>query len=86
MATREELVANRLDAGRMAAHVGADSLHYLSLDGLLQAVRGSRGDHCLACFTGEYPVEVRHQLLAAHPSAPGPIAPLLIVGSGGRGV
>ena len=60
MATREELIANRLDEEAMAAHVGADSLHYLSLEGLLKAVRGSRGDHCLACFTGSYPLEIEH--------------------------
>lgn len=65
MASRQELIANRMAgtesgglAAAMAAHVGADSLHYLSLDGLLAAVRGSRGDHCLACFTGRYPLNI----------------------------
>ena len=56
MASRDELIANHLDEDAMAAHVGADSLAYVSVDGLLRAIRGSRGDHCLACFTGEYPL------------------------------
>lgn len=58
MATREELVANRLNEDALAVHVGADSLKYLSVDGLLIAVRGTRNDHCLACFTGQYPLEI----------------------------
>jgi amidophosphoribosyltransferase len=62
MASREELIANRLDEDGMAAHVGADSLHYVSIDGLLAAVRGSRDDHCLACFTGQYPLSIASHL------------------------
>jgi amidophosphoribosyltransferase len=62
MATRDELIANRLSETEMSAHVGADSLHYLSVDGLLAAVRGSRGDHCLACFTGQYPLTIEAPL------------------------
>jgi amidophosphoribosyltransferase len=58
MASRGELIANRLDESGMAAHVGADSLYYVSIDGLLAAVRGSRGNQCLACFTGQYPLEI----------------------------
>jgi amidophosphoribosyltransferase len=64
MATREELIANRLDEAAMASHVGADSLHYVSVEGLLAAVRGTRNDHCLACFTGEYPVPIEPAALA----------------------
>ncbi len=56
MPTRGELIANYLDEDAMCRQVGADSLRYVSIDGLLRATRGSRGDHCLACFTGEYPL------------------------------
>jgi amidophosphoribosyltransferase len=56
------LIANRLDEAKMGAHVEADSLHYISVDGLLAAVRGSRGDHCLACFTGQYPLAIEAPL------------------------
>lgn len=58
MASREELIANRLDEPSMALHSGADSLHYISVEGLLTAVRGSSDDHCLACFTGRYPLPI----------------------------
>ena len=43
-------------------HVGADSLAYLSHEGLLRAVGDPDGQrHCTACFTGQYPVAVSQQ-------------------------
>ncbi len=36
--------------------IGADSLHYLSLEGVYEAVEGQRAMHCDACFSGEYPL------------------------------
>lgn len=63
--TREELIANRLDSVKLAKYVGADSLTYLSVEGLVQAVRygmdnkeSSYIGHCTACLTGEYPDEL----------------------------
>lgn len=56
MASREELVANHLTATVLAGRVGADSLCYLSVPGLMRALRDGRGEHCLACFTGRYPI------------------------------
>ena len=41
----------------MCAELGADSLHYLSLQGVYEAVDGDRGSHCDACFSGHYPLE-----------------------------
>jgi len=69
MAQRSELIANHVDEASMAAHVGADSLHHISVDGLLEAVRGTRGDTCLACFTGQYPLrlEAEHSVSSAEP-------------------
>lgn len=58
MAQRDELIANHLDESSMAEHVGADSLHHITVDGLLAAIRGTRGDTCLACFTGQYPLRL----------------------------
>jgi amidophosphoribosyltransferase len=56
MATQQELIAHRLSVAEIARHIDVDSLGYLSLDGLLDVVgRGSNG-HCLACFSGTYPV------------------------------
>ncbi|CAG2207910.1 PPAT [Mytilus edulis] len=61
--TFQELVANVVPLEDMPSHFGADSLQYLSVDGLKKAVRegiknpnGSVG-HCVACLTGEYPVK-----------------------------
>jgi amidophosphoribosyltransferase len=62
MANRDELIANRLDEEAMAAHVGADSLRHVSVDGLMRAIRGDRDDHCLACFTGRYPDSIAAHL------------------------
>lgn len=56
MASHDELVANHLSAAELATHVRADSLAYLSVPGLLRALRGTADDHCLACLTGSYPV------------------------------
>ncbi len=64
MHARDELIANRLDETAMAAHVGAASLRYISIDGLLRAIHGSRENTCLACFTGRYPASIRHDVVA----------------------
>ncbi|XP_049885583.1 amidophosphoribosyltransferase-like isoform X2 [Pectinophora gossypiella] len=61
--TTEELIANKLDAYKLAEHVGADSLEYLSVEGLVSAIHYNMkmapsdgvGGHCTACLTGEYP-------------------------------
>jgi len=56
MSTREELIAARMSVDEIARYIEADSLGYISLEGLLEAVGPGEGDHCRACFTGEYPV------------------------------
>ncbi|XP_076357243.1 amidophosphoribosyltransferase-like isoform X2 [Tachypleus tridentatus] len=62
--TREELIANELNAEQLAKKLGANSLVYLSVDGLLSAVQrgisnnGKPFGHCTACLTGKYPVEL----------------------------
>ena len=56
MSTREEMIAHGRSTEEVAAELGCDSLHYLSLDGVYEAVRGSRATHCDACFTGDYPL------------------------------
>ncbi|MDQ3849275.1 MAG: amidophosphoribosyltransferase [Actinomycetota bacterium] len=56
MSTREEMIAHGRDVGEIARELGCDSLAYLSLEGVYEAVRGSRGRHCDACFSGEYPL------------------------------
>ncbi len=56
MSTREEMIAHGRTTEQVAAELGCDSLHYLSLAGVYEAVRGTRASHCDACFTGEYPL------------------------------
>ena len=56
MSTREEMIAHGRTTEEIAAELGCDSLHYLSLEGVYEAIRGSRTSHCDACFSGEYPL------------------------------
>jgi amidophosphoribosyltransferase len=56
MSTREEMIAHGRSTEEIAAELGCDSLHYLSLDGVYEATRAQRTTHCDACFTGEYPL------------------------------
>ena len=58
MASRDELIAARMDIPAIARHLGVDSLGYLSLEGLLETVGEGRRNYCLACFCGDYPVPV----------------------------
>lgn len=53
--SRSELIAASHTIEEIARHITADSLGYLSLEGLLEAV-GERHGHCHACFSGAYPV------------------------------
>ena len=52
--TRAELIASSMDVEQVRAHLGADSLAYLSIDGMVAAT-GQGTSLCLGCFTGEYP-------------------------------
>ena len=56
MSTREELIAHGRSVAEVCAEIGADSLHYLSLEGVYEAVGQSRETHCDACFSGDYPL------------------------------
>ncbi len=73
MATYKELIAHKLDIEQIRQHFGADSLAYLSLDGLLKATHGVEGAlltgspatlangqsaYCTACFSGNYPIPI----------------------------
>ncbi len=56
MSTREEMIAHERTEDEIAAELGADSLAYLSMDAVYEAVGTPRERHCDACFTGEYPL------------------------------
>jgi amidophosphoribosyltransferase len=62
MATKWELIAARKTIPEIKEHLGADSLGYLSIDGLIRAVDLPRDIFCLACFTGEYPIPVQIEM------------------------
>ena len=57
MGRYEDLIAHNRTVEEISEHVGADSLHYLSVDGLMRAV-GREDGFCQACFTGHYPIAV----------------------------
>jgi amidophosphoribosyltransferase len=56
--SRAELIANGLDIDGIRASIGADSLAYVSLDGLVGATTLPEQQLCTACFTGTYPIEI----------------------------
>ena len=58
---REKLIAAQMDVAEIAAHIGVDSLAFISLDGLYRALGerardGASPQFCDACFTGDYPI------------------------------
>jgi amidophosphoribosyltransferase len=56
--TREELIASSSTPEEICKFLGADSLGYLSLANLKQAVSDTRGDYCTSCYTGVYPTDL----------------------------
>ena len=62
MATRWELIAAQKTVPEIEKFIGADSLGYLSLEGLIQAIGLPREIFCIACFTGDYPIPVQLEM------------------------
>jgi amidophosphoribosyltransferase len=62
MATRAELIAAQKSIPEICEFIGADSLGYLSIEGLIKAVGLPKEIFCLACFTGEYPIPVQLEM------------------------
>jgi amidophosphoribosyltransferase len=61
MASKAELIAAHKSVEEICEYIGADSLGYLSPEGLIRAVEQERDRFCMACFTGEYPIQVQLQ-------------------------
>ena len=61
-ASRAELIANGLDIEEVRRSIGADSLSYVTLEGLISATQIAADNLCQACFTGEYPIAVPQDL------------------------
>jgi amidophosphoribosyltransferase len=62
MAKRSELIAAHLSIEEIGEKIGADSIGYLSLEGLLRAINNGRNSFCTGCLTGEYPVPVQMEM------------------------
>jgi amidophosphoribosyltransferase len=63
MATHEELIAHNFDVSQIREKIGADSLAYISVEGMMRAVGAIDADgqahgYCNACFTGDYPISL----------------------------
>jgi amidophosphoribosyltransferase len=57
MGTYQELIAHTMSVAEIQAHTGADSLYFLSVEGMMKAIGRNEG-YCNACFTGHYPIGI----------------------------
>jgi amidophosphoribosyltransferase len=67
--TRDELIASKLSVEEIRQLIGADSLTFLSVEGMVEAIgrqeEGETRGSCLACFTGKYPTEIYPDMMLA---------------------
>lgn len=70
MATMAELIAANRSVDEICDYIGADSLAYLSVDGLKRAIDVADDSYCKGCFTGRYPIPVQLEMdkLALEPA------------------
>ncbi len=59
------LIAARLSLAEIAAHLGVDSLAYLSKKGMVAAAQSNSDHFCTACFDGDYPIDMDEELRAS---------------------
>jgi amidophosphoribosyltransferase len=68
MATHKQLIAHRMTTQEIQAHINADSLAYLSLEGMLSSIGHDQNSqnkgYCGACFSGQYPIHIPEWLFA----------------------
>jgi glutamine phosphoribosylpyrophosphate amidotransferase len=70
--TREELIASSNSPEEIRKFLGADSLGYVSLPALRQAVNDTEGKFCTSCYTGVYPTDlVQLEVRESNGNAPG---------------
>lgn len=62
MCSKKELAAARMTIEEIRRHLGATSLGYLSVPGVVKAVGRPESDFCLACFTGDYPIPLPEKI------------------------
>ncbi len=74
-ASRAELIANGAAIDEISKSIGADSLAYISEDGMIDATQQPRERLCTACFTGTYPIELPTTTVSARTCSSVPIPP-----------
>ena len=62
MKTRDQFIALRRTDQEIASEIGADSVAYLSIEGLTKSIGKSEKDLCLGCLTGKYPVKITDEI------------------------
>jgi len=62
MATYNELIGSRYGAEEIAERIGADTVNYQSIDGLVRATGMKKDELCLGCVTGKYPTPLAQKL------------------------
>lgn len=60
--SKDKLIACQMSIPEIAKHIGADSLGYLSVDGVKAIANDAPCNFCVGCFTGEYPIEVPKEM------------------------
>jgi amidophosphoribosyltransferase len=68
--TKSELIASNHSLEEIRAHLGVETLGYLSLAGMLRATGGDPAEFCHACFSGDYPTPVPNDVAGARHAAP----------------
>jgi len=53
----DELIASRMNVDEICKYIGADSLAYISIKGMVESIKDKKEDYCFACFDGEYPIK-----------------------------
>jgi amidophosphoribosyltransferase len=54
---KDELIASKMSVEEICKYIEADSLAYLSIEGMLKSIKDKKEDYCFACFDGEYPIK-----------------------------
>jgi len=54
--TKEELIASKMNVDEICKYIEADSLAYLSIEGLVKSIKDKKENYCFACFDGNYPI------------------------------
>lgn len=60
--SKDKLIACRMSIDEICKEIGADTLGYLSVDGVRNIAKDANCDFCCGCFTGDYPIEVPKEL------------------------